>query len=101
MVRRACDIGNIVRFTPSACNTQPWKVEADEHRLKVYRDRKPEKRGITPIDKAAHYNRIGIGIFLFFLDLCLMHNGITFERRLFADDNDDTSEDILAAEYIL
>ena len=24
------DIGNIVRFAPSACNTQPWKVTAEE-----------------------------------------------------------------------
>ena len=28
------DIANIVRFTPSACNTQPWKVEATEDIVK-------------------------------------------------------------------
>ena len=25
------EIGNIIRFAPSACNTQPWKVEAGEN----------------------------------------------------------------------
>ena len=29
------DIGNIVRFAPSACNTQPWLVESYENELKV------------------------------------------------------------------
>ena len=31
------DIANIVRFTPSACNTQPWFVESSEKELKVYK----------------------------------------------------------------
>ena len=29
------DIANIVRFTPSACNTQPWKVESSEKGLRI------------------------------------------------------------------
>lgn len=95
------DIGNIVRFAPSACNTQPWKVMADEHKLTVYRYKKPGKRGIMPANKVAHYNRIDTGIFLCFIDLCLNHNGITFSRNLFDDSNDDISEEVLTAEYIL
>ena len=35
------DIANIARFTPSACNTQPWIVDSSEKELKVYRYRKP------------------------------------------------------------
>jgi len=58
------EIGKIVRFTPSACNTQPWKVTAEEKSLTVYRYKKSGKRGIMPADKVAHYNRIDIGIFL-------------------------------------
>lgn len=42
-------IANIVRFTSSACNTQPWLVESSFKELKVYRYRKPGKRGIMPI----------------------------------------------------
>lgn len=95
------DIGNIARFAPSACNTQPWKVEADEKELKVYRYKKPGKRGIMPVAKVAHYNRIDIGIFLFFLELCLKHDNIEFDRELLPDNGDDAGEEVLAAKYRL
>lgn len=93
------DIGNIARFAPSACNTQPWKVEASEKELTVYRYKKPGKRGIMPADKVAYYNRIDIGIFLLFVELCLKHNGVDFDRTLFADNGDDTSEEVMVAKY--
>ena len=94
-------IGNIVRFTPSACNTQPWKVTAEEKSLTVYRYKKPGKRGIMPANKVAHYNRIDIGIFLCFLDLCLMENRIRFERELFTDNAKDDCEEVLIAKYTI
>ena len=95
------EIGKIVRFTPSACNTQPWKVTAEEKSLTVYRYKKSGKRGIMPADKVAHYNRIDIGIFLCFLDLCLMENRIGFERELFTDNTKDDCEEVLTAKYTL
>ncbi len=95
------EIGNIVRFTPSACNTQPWKVTAEEKTLMVYRYKKPGKRGIMPADKVAHYNRIDIGIFLCLLELCLIQNGIDFERETFTDNAEDDCEQVLTAKYIL
>ena len=95
------EIGNIVRFTPSACNTQPWKVTAEEGALSVYRYKKPGKRGIMPADKVAHYNRIDIGIFLCFLDLCLIQSGISYERELFTDTAEDDCEEVLTAKYKL
>ena len=58
------DIASLVRFAPSACNTQPWKVESFEKELKIYRYRKEGKRGIMPKDKVIYYNQIDIGIFL-------------------------------------
>ena len=72
-------IANIVRFAPSACNTQPWKVETTEKEIKVYRYRKEGKRGIMPKDRVIYYNQIDIGIFLCFLELCLENNNIEFE----------------------
>lgn len=93
------DIGNIARFAPSACNTQPWKVEARENGLVIYRYKKPGKRGIMPADKVAYYNRIDIGIFLMFIELCFKHSGVDFDRTLFIDNNDDTSEEVLVAKY--
>ena len=96
-----CEIGNIVRFTPSACNTQPWKITAEERTLTVYRYKKPGKRGIMPADKVAHYNRIDIGIFLCFLELCLMQNDIKYERELFTDTAENDCEEVLTAKYRL
>lgn len=95
------EIGNIARFAPSACNSQPWKVEAEERHLTVYRYKKPGKRGIMPADKVAYYNRIDIGIFLAFLELCMAHEKIAFERVLFSDNSDDESEETLVAKYEL
>ena len=90
------DIANIVRFTPSACNTQPWLVESYEKELKVYRYRKPGKRGIMPVDMVKHYNQIDIGIFLCFVELCLNKNNIKFERILYIEENVDNEKNLTA-----
>ena len=92
------DIANIVRFTPSACNTQPWKVEAKEKELDIYRYRKEGKRGIMPKDRVIYYNQIDIGIFLCFIELCLEHNGLTYKRELFIEE-DHEQEYNLTAKY--
>ena len=49
-------VSDIVRFAPSACNSQPWLVK-NNGELSVYRYRKPGKRGIMPADKVSFYNR--------------------------------------------
>ena len=90
------DIAIIVRFTPSACNTQPWLVESYEKELKVYRYRKPGKRGIMPVDMVKHYNQIDIGIFLCFVELCLNKNNIKFERTLYIEENVDNEKNLTA-----
>lgn len=93
-------VTDIVRFTPSACNSQPWIVEREDNMLKVYRYRKEGKRGIMPADKVSFYNRIDIGIFMSFLDICLEHKGIYFERALHEDLGGE-EEMTLNAEYII
>lgn len=93
------EIGNIVRFAPSACNTQPWLVEAESNEIKVYRNKKPGKRGIMPVEKVAHYNRIDIGIFLLFLEVCLTEHNLVFERQVFGNDTDDSVEKAMVAVY--
>ena len=94
------DIANIVRFSPSACNTQPWKVEASEKEIKVFRYRKEGKRGIMPKDRVIYYNQIDIGIFLCFMDLCLEHNNINYKRELYVE-KDHEREYNLTAKYSL
>ncbi|MDY2698169.1 MAG: nitroreductase family protein [Lachnospiraceae bacterium] len=91
---------NIVRFAPSACNTQPWKIEYGNHQLMVYRYKKPGKRGIMPGDKVVYYNRIDIGILLLFLEVCLRQEGIAFEKELFSELDDDL-ETVMVARYML
>ena len=90
------DIANIVRFAPSACNTQPWKVEASDKEIKVYRYRKEGKRGIMPKDRVIYYNQIDIGIFLCFLELCLEHNNINYKKELFIEEDHEKENNLVA-----
>ena len=41
-----------------------------------------------PASMVPFYNRIDIGIFLCFLELCFEHEGIEFERELCSDPGD-------------
>lgn len=97
---RLGNVADIVRFAPSACNTQPWAVENCEGRLSVYRYRKTGKRGIMPANQVVYYNRIDMGIFLMFLEVCLHHEKMEFERELFHDKGGD-AEKTLTAVYRL
>ena len=88
----ACEgygVAEIARFAPSACNTQPWYVENKDGVLTVFRYRKPGKRGIMPASSVSYYNRIDMGIYLCILEICLLKNGIAFDRELFTDDGGD------------
>ncbi len=90
------DIANIVRFAPSACNTQPWRVEATTNELKVYRYRKEGKRGIMPKNMVIYYNQIDIGIFLCFLELCMNKNSISYNRELYVEENHENENNLVA-----
>ena len=83
------EAANIARFAPSACNTQPWIVESNAQELRVFRYKKPGKRGIMPADQVSFYNRIDIGIFLLILEVSLKHEGIVYERTLFEDKKEE------------
>ena len=90
------DIANIVRFAPSACNTQPWKVESSDKELKIYRYRKEGKRGIMPKNMVIYFNQIDVGIFLCFLEICLNKNKIYFNRSLFVEEDHEKELNLLA-----
>ena len=45
------EIASVVRYAPSACNTQPWLVECHENAFNIYRVN--GKRGIMPKDKVS------------------------------------------------
>ena len=86
-------VTDIVRFAPSACNSQPWFVKNADGRLSVFRYK------IMPADKVSYYNRIDLGLFLCFIEICLDCKKIKYERKLFPDDGSD-NELTLNAEYI-
>lgn len=92
-------VTEIVRFTPSACNLQPWIVKRDGSRLSVLRYKKEGKRGIMPLSMITYYNRIDLGIFLLFLELCLDHQGISYLRKTHCENSEE--ELSLTAEYDL
>ena len=80
-------------------NIQPWKVvNKGGGTLDVYRYRRPGKHGIIPPFRLAYFGSIDIGIFMLFLDLCLEHKGIEFERE-FTPDNGNFKQLNLNAVY--
>lgn len=93
------NIAEIVRFAPSACNTQPWITENTGKELMIYRLKKPGKRGIMPADKVRYYNKIDMGIYLFMLETCLEYENYSYDRTLYADKTDDSVEKTLIAKY--
>lgn len=78
-------VTDIVRFAPSACNSQPWKTEYANGIMQVFRYQKPGRAGIMNQEHAAYFNRIDMGIYLCFLDLCLAHEGIPFSHVMLPD----------------
>lgn len=88
------DMAEVIRFAPSACNSQPWRVEHCENKLVVSRASKLQTR----IPKAIlnYFNTIDIGIFLCFVEIVLSHKGISFERSI-----KSKAEEPMVAEYIL
>ena len=95
------DIANIVRFAPSACNTQPWIVDSKDNELKVYRYRKQGKRGIMPVNKVIYYNQIDIGVFLCFLELCLEKNNIKYGREVYIEEDHENEKNLIAKYSII
>ena len=71
-------IAEVVKYAPSACNTQPWRVVCEKNKLKIYRT--TNIKSIMPKDKVPFYNSIDMGIFLYFLELSLLYNNISFKR---------------------
>lgn len=80
-------IAEVVKYAPSACNTQPWRVVYEKNKLKIYRI--TNVKSIMPKDKVPFYNSIDMGIFLYFLELTLLYNQISFQRFLCTEGDKD------------
>ena len=56
------------------------------------------KRGIMPTDKLDYYNKIDMGIFMLFFELCLEHEKLPFHRDLCPETSYEKGK-ILTATY--
>ncbi len=74
------DVGEIVRYAPSACNTQPWRIISEDNCLRIYRT--TQIKSLMPASKLSYYNSIDMGIFICFLDITLSQKGYMYERSL-------------------
>ena len=74
------EIGDLCRYAPSAINSQPWFVKASQNELLVYRT-----KGLPMVSR---FNQIDIGIFICYLDLCLEHEGIKYEKEICVEGKD-------------
>lgn len=79
---------NVVKYAPSACNTQPWRKICFNNYLKVYRN--TLIKCFFPANKLPYYNSIDMGIFLCFLEITLGHNGYEFDRVLSLSEDSDS-----------
>lgn len=92
------NIANIARFAPSACNLQPWFTISKKEQLSIYKITNT-KRGIMPAEKVDYYREIDIGIFLCYLEICMEHEGIIFQKDLYGNDTILSDEMQLCADY--
>ncbi len=93
-------VTDIARFAPSACNSQPWRVEQEGNTLQIYRYLKAGKVGLMTPKIARYMNRIDMGIYLCILELCLRHRNMAYSLQLHPD-NGSTEERTLAATVVL
>jgi len=92
-------IGEIARFSPSACNSQPWIVKNENGELNVTRYKKQARVGLMSPKTAFYFNRIDIGIFLCILEICMAEKNIPVNRTLFPDETDNEYSPV--AKYLL
>jgi len=90
------EIGEIAKYAPSACNSQPWDILVEGNKINVHRLKKV--KCIIPLFKIPFYNSIDMGIYLLILELVLNKNGIGFKRNII---DEDMEEKVKIAEYII
>ncbi|MFT9493931.1 nitroreductase family protein, partial [Anaerosolibacter sp.] len=90
------NVTSVVRFAPSACNSQPWRVVCENKYIRIFCS--TEVRSIIPKAKLPFYNSIDMGVFLCFMEIALRHSQYEFKRMLYENQTSD-AEQIKIAEY--
>ncbi|MDD4124905.1 MAG: nitroreductase family protein [Eubacteriales bacterium] len=72
------NVAETVKYSPSACNSQPWRVKCTANKIELCRA--ASVFSLFSKAKMAYFNNIDMGIFSYILELCLEHEGLEFER---------------------
>lgn len=90
------DVKQAVRLSPSACNSQSWRIESSEGCIRIYRT--AAYKTIIPTGMKAYFNTIDLGICLCHLELALARKGFRFSSELASPCEGDP---VKIAEYLL
>ncbi|MCO1601964.1 nitroreductase family protein [Desulfosporosinus nitroreducens] len=88
------DVANVVRYAPSSCNSQPWRVFCESADIQIYRS--TQVRSMIPEGRRPYFNSIDMGIFLCFMEITMKNKGYEFKRMLYAGQKKDEDEDLIA-----
>lgn len=91
------NVTEVVRYSPSACNSQPWRVVFENQKLRIFRT--TDVYSIFPKEKLLFYNCIDMGIFLCILEVSLLQKGYKFERVLCKEQTE--TNPIETAQYLV
>lgn len=80
------DIVNVIRYSPSACNSQPWYIKYNSNQLKLYRNTNVSALLNLTNGLKNKYNYIDMGIFMCILEITLLKNKYKFERKIIKED---------------
>lgn len=69
-----------VKYSPSACNSQPWILKINQNKLSIILN--PKEKMIIPKDKIIFYNTIDLGIMIFSCEIWMRNNQISYNRRV-------------------
>ena len=92
------DIKNASILAPSACNSQPWRIESMDSQLSIYR-KKSVRTIMTPRIRA-YFNMIDMGIFLCFIDVLFEYYQIKYQKE-FPSTFESSSDLVKIASYII
>lgn len=83
-----------VRYSPSACNSQPWLIEGNLDDFTITMNAK--EKMLIPKDKISFYNTIDLGIFLCSCERWLRKNNRPYTRDILGDNKVYQSGDRVA-----
>ncbi len=78
-------VSDRVRFSPSACNSQPWLVVHKDGEITV--SMTLSHKSIIPEKLKYFFHEIDMGIFLLFIELTLEKEGVDYTRSIINENN--------------